>query len=90
MIIHEMGRRNQGQWRNRSARSGAHAFSTCTARQTPLDAGPAPRRDHADMEAVIGKIELTEFRQETRATSHSVDEQLAELKDLIIGRRNDQ
>jgi hypothetical protein len=42
------------------------------------------------MEAVIGKIELTEFRQETRATSHSVDEQLAELKDLIIGRRNDQ
>ena len=36
------------------------------------------------------KTELAEFRQETRATSRSVDEQLAELKDLIVGRRNGQ
>jgi len=36
------------------------------------------------------KTELAEFRQETRSTSRSVDEQLAELKDLIIGRRDGQ
>jgi hypothetical protein len=33
-------------------------------------------------------IELGDFRTETRATFRSVDEQLAEIKDLIIGRRN--
>jgi BMFP domain-containing protein YqiC len=32
--------------------------------------------------------ELTEFRTETRARFRSVDEQLAEIKDLIIRRRN--
>jgi septal ring factor EnvC (AmiA/AmiB activator) len=32
------------------------------------------------------KTELADFRQETRATFRSVDEQLAEIKDLIIGR----
>ena len=32
------------------------------------------------------KTELDDFRQETRATFRSVDEQLAEIKDLIIGR----
>ena len=36
------------------------------------------------------KIEVADFRQETRATFHSVDEQLAEIKDLIIGRHNGQ
>ena len=36
------------------------------------------------------KTELAEFCQETRSTSRSVDEQLAELKDLIIGRRDGQ
>lgn len=30
--------------------------------------------------------ELTDFRQETRARFRSVDEQLAEIKDLIIDR----
>jgi len=52
----------------------------------------ANQRDHAlglaavktDLTAV--KTELADFRQETRATSRSVDEQLAEIKDLIIGR----
>jgi hypothetical protein len=36
------------------------------------------------------KTDLADFRQETRATSRSVDEQLADLKDLIVGRRNGQ
>ena len=36
------------------------------------------------------KTELAYFRQETRATFRSVDEQLAEIKDLITGRRNGQ
>lgn len=47
----------------------------------------ANQREHALGLAAV-KTELAEFRQETRATSRSVDEQLAELKDLIIGRRN--
>jgi prefoldin subunit 5 len=59
----------------------------------------ANQRDHAlglaavktDLAAVNTdltgvKTELADFRQETRATLHSVDEQLAEIKDLIIGR----
>ena len=49
----------------------------------------ANQREHALGLAAV-RTELTEFRQETRATSRSVDEQLAELKDLIIGRRNGQ
>jgi hypothetical protein len=49
----------------------------------------ANQREHALGLAAV-KTELAEFRQETRATSRSVDEQLAELKDLIIGRRNGQ
>jgi uncharacterized coiled-coil protein SlyX len=32
------------------------------------------------------KVDLADFRQETRGTLRSVDEQLAEIKDLIIGR----
>jgi len=32
------------------------------------------------------KTELADFRTETRATLRSVDEQLAEIKDLIVGR----
>jgi len=31
---------------------------------------------------------LADFRTETRARFRSVDEQLAEIKDLIVGRRN--
>lgn len=34
------------------------------------------------------KIEFVDFRQETRANFRSVDEQFAEVKDLIIGLRN--
>ena len=49
----------------------------------------ANQREHALGLAAV-RTELTEFRQETRATSRSVDEQLAELKDLIIGQRNGQ
>jgi hypothetical protein len=33
------------------------------------------------------ETELGDFRQETRGRFRSVDEQLAEIKDLIIGRR---
>ena len=34
------------------------------------------------------KTELADFRTETRATFRSVDEHLAEIRDLIIGRHN--
>jgi ribosomal protein L29 len=34
------------------------------------------------------KVELADFRTETRATFRSVDEHLAELRDLILDRRN--
>ena len=34
------------------------------------------------------KTELADFRMETRATLRSVDEQLAEIKDLVVGRSN--
>jgi septal ring factor EnvC (AmiA/AmiB activator) len=34
------------------------------------------------------KMEFVDFRQETRATFRTLDEQLAEIKDLIIDRRN--
>jgi ABC-type transporter Mla subunit MlaD len=50
------------------------------------------QRDHAlRLDTVTTRLdtvttELADFRQETRATSRSVDEQLAEIKDLIIGR----
>jgi uncharacterized coiled-coil protein SlyX len=33
---------------------------------------------------------VADFRQETRANFRSTDEQLAEIKDLIIGRREGQ
>ena len=61
----------------------------------------ANQRDHAlglaavktgltAVEARLGVVEtgLDDFRTETRATFRSVDEQLAEIKDLIVGRRN--
>jgi hypothetical protein len=34
------------------------------------------------------RIEMADFRTETRATFRSVDEHLAEIRDLIIDRRN--
>jgi ABC-type transporter Mla subunit MlaD len=39
-------------------------------------------------DVVALKAELADFRTETRATFRSVDEHLAEIRDLIIGRRN--
>jgi hypothetical protein len=34
------------------------------------------------------KSELADFRQETRVGFRTVDEHIAEIKDLIVGRRN--
>jgi hypothetical protein len=34
------------------------------------------------------RVEMTDFRQEVNGRFRSVDEQLAEIKDLIVGRRN--
>jgi hypothetical protein len=54
----------------------------------------ANHREHAiglgalKTELATVKTELADFRTETRATFRSVDEQLAEIKDLVIGRRN--
>jgi len=42
---------------------------------------------HADYGVEV-KSELTDFRQETRAGFRTVDEHVAEIKDLIVGRRN--
>ena len=49
----------------------------------------ANQREHALGLAAV-ETELADFRQETRAKSRSVDEQLAEIKDLIVGRRDEQ
>jgi hypothetical protein len=54
----------------------------------------ANQRDHGlgvtAVEARLGTVEtaLADFRTETRGRFSSVDEQLAEIKDLIVGRRN--
>jgi hypothetical protein len=42
------------------------------------------------VETRLGTVEteLSDFRTETRGRFRSVDEQLAEIKDLILGRRN--
>jgi uncharacterized coiled-coil protein SlyX len=54
----------------------------------------ANQRDHAlrltgvKTRLATVETELTDFRTETRARFRSVDEQLVEIKDLIIGRRN--
>jgi hypothetical protein len=54
------------------------------------------QRDHAlRLDAVttglaVVKTELADFRQETRAASRAVDEQLDEIKDLIVGRGDGQ
>ena len=42
---------------------------------------------HADYGVEV-KSELTDFRQETRAGFRTVDERIAEITDLILGRRN--
>ena len=54
----------------------------------------ANQREHSlRLTAVEGglvevKSELADFRQETRAGFLTVDEHIAEIKDLIVGRRN--
>jgi hypothetical protein len=54
----------------------------------------ANQRDHAlrltgvETRLTSVETELAGFRTETRGRFRSVDEQLAEIKDLIIGRRN--
>jgi uncharacterized coiled-coil protein SlyX len=59
-----------------------------------VNAVGANQRDHAlrltAVETRLGTVEteLADFRTETRAGFRSVDEQLAEIKDLILGRRN--
>ncbi len=54
-----------------------------------INALAANQREHALGLTEI-RTELADFRQETRATSRSLDDQLAALKDLIIGRRDGQ
>ena len=59
-----------------------------------VNAMGANQRDHAlrltglDTRLTAVETELADFRTETRARFGSVDEQLAEIKDLIVGRRN--
>jgi uncharacterized coiled-coil protein SlyX len=54
----------------------------------------ANQREHGlrltHVETRLGRVEtqLADFRQETQARFRSVDEHLADIKDLIIGRRN--
>ncbi|MBU9764494.1 hypothetical protein FR943_11640 [Mycobacterium sp. TNTM28] len=54
----------------------------------------ANQREHGTrLTSVEGRLtaverELADFRQETRARFSSVDEHLAEIKDLIISRNN--
>ncbi|PXX01410.1 hypothetical protein [Mycolicibacterium moriokaense] len=52
-----------------------------------VNALAANQRDHS---LRLGGLEreFTDFRQETRANFRTVDEQLAEIKDLIVGRDN--
>lgn len=54
----------------------------------------ANQREHAfritavETDLADFRVEMADFRQETRANFRSVDEQLAEIKDLILGRHN--
>jgi hypothetical protein len=59
-----MMRSSQGERMESVGASGAHAFSTRTAQQTPLAARPAPRRGHADM--------ATPTWKQSSATEHSM------------------
>jgi ribosomal protein L29 len=52
-----------------------------------VNARGANQRDHA-LRLTAVETELINFRAEARAGLRSVDEQLAEIKDLILGRRN--
>jgi hypothetical protein len=61
---------------------------------TAVNALGATQRDHGlrltAVETRLGTVEteLSDFRTETGGRFRSVDEQLAEIKDLILGRRN--
>jgi uncharacterized coiled-coil protein SlyX len=61
---------------------------------TAVNALGATQRDHGlrltavETRLVTVETELSDFRTETRGRFRSVDEQLAEIKDLILGRRN--
>jgi hypothetical protein len=61
---------------------------------TAVNALGATQRDHGlrltAVETRLGTVEteVSDFRTETRGRFRSVDEQLAEIKDLILGRRN--
>ena len=54
----------------------------------------ANQREHAlrltavETDLADFRAEMSDFRQETQGRFRSVDDQLAEIKDLIIGRRN--
>jgi hypothetical protein len=52
-----------------------------------VDALGANQREHSLLLTAV-ETELADFRQESRAGFRSVDAQFAEIKDLIIGRRN--
>ena len=52
---------------------------------TAVNALGANQRDHG-LRLTAVETELADFRTETRGRFRSVDEQLAEIKDLIVGR----
>lgn len=52
-----------------------------------VDALGANQREHS-LRLTAVESELTAFRQETRAGFRTVEEHIAELKDLIVERRN--
>ncbi len=46
------------------------------------------RLDRVETRLTGVETQLADFRQETHANFRSVDEQLAEIKDIVIGGRN--
>jgi hypothetical protein len=70
------------------------AYADYRAVLAAVNALGANQRDHSikltGVETRLTGVEtqLADFRQETNARFRSVDEQLAEIKDLIIGRHN--
>jgi hypothetical protein len=65
-------------------------YRAVLAAANPLGAN---QREHSlrltAVEGGLGEVksELADFRQETRAGFRTVDEHIAEIKDLIVGRR---
>ncbi|MGH3674765.1 MAG: hypothetical protein ACRDU5_03325 [Mycobacterium sp.] len=54
---------------------------------TAVNALGANQREHS-LRLTAVETELADFHQESRGRFRSVDEQLIEIKDLIVGRRN--